>query len=119
MLKSVDKAVHVGRADVAADDVISINKKVYIHFPVVIRVILDRIGIAHHTFFLKLRKVKTLRALKLVILREDLIKFLGNDHLLFFQWLDLDLPAELLDKVDPSLINPAAEIQKKGCVCNG
>ena len=29
------------------------------------------------------------------------------------------LIAELIGKVEPSLINPAAEIQKKGCVCNG
>ena len=50
--KSVDEAVDVGRTYVTADNCIAINKEIYIHLTVIIRIILYGIGIAHNCLFL-------------------------------------------------------------------
>lgn len=100
----MDKAVHVGGADIAADDVIAIDEDVSVDGAVVIGVIGDNVGIAHNVLLFEIGEVESLLALDLVVAREYFIKLGGNEDLLFGIGGRFDLPAELLEEIYAILI---------------
>ena len=52
LFKAVDKAIHVCRADFAANDAVSVDDDVSVYRTLVIGVVGDLICIARHRFFL-------------------------------------------------------------------
>ena len=100
----MDEAAHVSGADIAADDVITVDEDISIDGTVVIGVIGNDVGIAHNVFLFEIGEIESLLALDLVIACKDLIKFFGDQDFLFRRRLTFYLPAELLQEVYAILI---------------
>ena len=76
IFKSVDKSVHVSRADVTTDHAASVHKNVRVYLSLVIRIVFHNVGVTRHRLALVVGKAEALPLLDLVIRRKDLVKLL-------------------------------------------
>ena len=88
------KAVECGRADIAADHAVLVDKKRCVNGPVVIRIVFNRIGITHDRFPAITLQIQPLRLLNGIVILIDGIKPRGDHDRLLFGSSFIDLPAE-------------------------